>query len=213
MTSTTVTDLRGKIDAIENKKLILASQRDDIAFAALVDREPAAIKQADAINDELTQLTHEEAMLNAALRTAQKRDADAKVAEQTSRKRADLERAVSLLPEALALAERMDAAMKGLHADTTAYDALWAQIRELSGAGPHKTARGVHLGRSFRVGLRGLPGIVADMVPPNERHGVAELDAGWSLQVRNIAARETAPVKQQASTTVKPKNTKAAAAA
>jgi hypothetical protein len=83
--------------------------------------------------------------------------------------------------------------MKTLHEETTAFDATWATIRRLSGAGPHKTAINVHLGRSFRVGLRGLPGIVADMVAPNERHSVSELHAGWQQQVRNLAASENKP--------------------
>jgi hypothetical protein len=102
------------------------------------------------------------------------------------RKRADFEQAESLLPEVERDARRIDEAMRTLHEATTAFEGKWVTIRRLSGAGPQKTSINVHVGRAVRVGLRGLPGIVADMVPPNERHTVSELSTGWSQQVRNL---------------------------
>jgi hypothetical protein len=127
----------------------------------------------------------------------------AKRAASREAERQKLESAVAMLPEAAKLALETDAAMKVLHEATTAFEDNWARIKALSGAGPQKMAIGVHLGRSFRVGLRGLPGIVADMVPTNERHSVTELNTGWSRRVSNMAATAKS----------KPKNTEAAIAA
>jgi hypothetical protein len=186
-TTTTVQDLRNQIAEIESKQVILQSERDELGYVAVVERAPAAIKRAAEIGAELAQLAHDEAMLNAALKTAVQRETEAKVAEQTKQKREDIEQAVQLLQEAERLALKADQAMQVLHESTAAFDKLWAKIRSLSGVGPQQTAVNVHLGRSFRTGLRGLPGVNVDLVPPNERHTVSELNTGWSRQVRNIA--------------------------
>ena len=47
---TTTVELRNRLDAIESQKIILTSSRDDIAFAALVDRNPKAIAEASELN-------------------------------------------------------------------------------------------------------------------------------------------------------------------
>jgi hypothetical protein len=202
MTTATITanDLRGQIAEIEEKQIKLTAERAEIAFAAVVEKDKKSATRVAEINEELTRLTNEAATIAAALKTALAREREADASEQARRKRADLEQAGAMLTEVEQLALQIDAAMKALHEATTAFERAWAKIRALSGAGPHKTAITVHLGRTFRVGLRGLPGIVADMVPPNERHTAADLNTGWSQQVRNLAAREIEPVQAKAAT-------------
>jgi hypothetical protein len=191
--TTTAQELRDRIIAIEGRVIELTAERDsELAYEAIVTRDKKAIARVAEINDELTRLTNEAATLNAALKTALRREREAEAAAQADRKRADLERAESMLPEVEQLSRQIDEAMRTLHEATKAFDEKWATIRRLSGAGPHKTAINVHLGRSFRVGLRGLPGIVVDTVPPNERHSVTELSAGWSQQVRNLSKQKAA---------------------
>jgi hypothetical protein len=137
VTETTITnDLRTKISDIENKRLILGAQRDEIAYEAIVLRDKQAIERADAIGAELDQLAHQEAMLNAALSTARRREADAKASEAASQKRADLERAASLLPKVAEMAAQMDEAMKTLREASATFEAHWSEIKRLSGAGP-----------------------------------------------------------------------------
>jgi hypothetical protein len=147
----TTTDLRNQIAEIENKRIALEAERDDVSFAALVERDPDAIKRAADIGDELAQLGHQEAMLNAALRTAIKREAEAAAAESADRKRADLEKALAMLPQVEAMSAQIDDAMKVLRDTTVAFEEKWATIKQLSGAGrclaPLKFTSAAHSGR------------------------------------------------------------------
>jgi hypothetical protein len=197
--TTTTQDLRTKIDELESKQVILAAERDDLALEAVTGNKKAAVRVAE-INDELVRLTHEAATLAAALKTAVAREREAEASKLAHQKRTDMAKAEAMLPEVEMLAQQMDAAMQTLHEVATAFDKAWATIRRLSGGGPNQRALIVHLGRAFRVGLRGLPGVEADLVAPLERHSAAELAAGWSLQVRNLAAQEnqTKPAKAAA---------------
>jgi len=186
--NTTIADLRNQIAELENKRIILEAERDDVSFAALVERDQEAIKRAAAIGAELAQLDHQESMLRAALSTATRREAEAKASEAAGRKRADLKQAEALLPKVAEMAAQIDGAMRALREASAAFEQTWATIKQLSGAGPTGGAIKVLLERAYRVGLRGLPGLRLDMVPPNERHSVSELAAGWSQQVQRIAA-------------------------
>jgi hypothetical protein len=64
----TTDELRNQIAELENKRVILDAERDDVSFAALVERDPEAIKRAADIGAQLAQLGHQEAMLNAVAR-------------------------------------------------------------------------------------------------------------------------------------------------
>jgi hypothetical protein len=183
-----IADLRNQLAELENKRVILEARRDEISFAALVERDPKAIKQAADIGAELAQLGHNEAMLNAALKTAIKREADAAAAESADRQRADLEKAHAMLPEVEAAAAQIDEAMKVLRETTVAFEQKWAVIKELSGAGPLPGATKIHVGRAFRTGLRGLPGFQIDLVSPTQRTTTSALSAGWSEQVRRAVS-------------------------
>jgi chromosome segregation ATPase len=207
---TTTVELRNRIDAIESQKLILTSQRDDISFAALVDRDSKAIAEAAELNAKLAALTTEESMLNAALKTALRLEAEAKAAEATKQKQADLQEAEALLPEVEQLARQIDEAMKILQDATVAFQDKWAQLKRLSGAGPTVVATKVHIERALRTGLRGLPGLMVDLVSPTQRCSASSLNAAWSLQVRNVAAK-VEPVKAEAPKTKNHKTAKAAA--
>jgi hypothetical protein len=192
MTEPTVTnDLRNQIAEIENKRMLLTAERDDVSYDALVTRDKESIKRAADIGTELAKLDHEEAMLKAALSTSTRREAEAKVSKAASQKRADLEKAESLLPRVAEMAARLDDAMKTLREVGSEFERTWATIKNLSGSGPTWQAAKVHLERALRTGLRGLPLRVA-MVPPNERHSVAELAEGWSTQVKNMAQNRPA---------------------
>jgi hypothetical protein len=204
---TTTVELRNRLDAIESQKIILTSSRDDIAFAALVDRNPKAIAEASELNAKIAALTTEESMLVAALKTAVRLEAEAKTADAQKQKRADLAEAEAMLPEVEQLARQIDQAMTSLQAATVAFQDKWATLKRLSGAGPTVVATKVHLERALRTGLRGLPGLSVDLVSPTQRCSASSLNAGWSLQIKNMAAREIEPVKAE---TPKPKTNKIA---
>ncbi len=192
---TTSGDLRSEIADIETRQVQLTAERDELAFEAIVERDKKAVARVADINAELAKLTIEIATLNAALGTAIKRDREAKAVEVASQKRADLAKAEAMLPEVEQLARQIDEAMATLQIATKAFDDKWAVIKKLSGGGPGKAQLGVILSRSLRVGLRGLPGIIVDLVPPNERHSAAEINAGWEQQVRNLAATSSTQTK------------------
>jgi hypothetical protein len=193
-TSTEITsDLRNQIAEIENRRVLLAAEREDVSYEALVIRAKPAIERAAAIGEELAKLDHQEAMLKAALSTATRREAEAKATEAASQKRADLEQAEALLPKVAEMAAKMDDAMKTLREASAAFEKAWSEIKRLSGAGPTGGALKVHLDRAYRSALRGLPGIDIRPVAPNERHSASELHAGWQQQVRNVAAAHNKP--------------------
>jgi hypothetical protein len=210
MTTSTVQDLRRQINELESKRLILQSERDDMSYSAAVERLPAALQRVSEIGSELMRLAHDEQVLLAALRIATKLEAESKVADAQKQKRNDLEQALSLLPEVAAIASQIDEAMASLQAATVAFQDKWAQIKRLSGAGPTVVATKVHIERALRSGLRGLPGLSVDLVSPTQRCSASSLHAGWSLQVKNMAAREIEPVKAE---TPKPKKTNKTAVA
>jgi hypothetical protein len=187
---TDAADLRGKINDLDTKRLQLMAERDELSFAAVVERDVAAAKRVAEINEELVQLANEAAVLKAALSTATRREAEAAASERASQKRADLERAEALLPKVAEMAAQMDAAMKTLREASAAFEQAWSEVKRLSGVGPTGGAIKVHLGRACRSALRGLPGLQLEMVPPNERHSVSELTAGWSKQVSNVATAQ-----------------------
>jgi hypothetical protein len=188
-TTTTSQDLRNQIADIETKRVILEAERDDVSYGALVDKNKAAIKRAAEIGDELAGLGHREAMLNAALREAIKRNAEAAAAAAADRKQADLDKAQALLPDVERMAAEIDAAMKTLHEVRVAYELTWGQIKALSGAGPAAFALRSGISRPLRVGLRGLPGIEVDIVRPGSRCTLGELTAQWTQQVCHFAAQ------------------------
>jgi hypothetical protein len=197
VTETTITNgLRNQIAEIENKRVLLEAERDDVSYEALVVRDKKAIERAAEIGTELAKLDHEDAMLKAALSTATRREAEAAASERASQKRADLERAESLLPKVAEMAAQMDEAMKTLREASASFEAHWSEIKRLSGAGPVGGAIKVHLDRAYRSTLRGLP-LQLEMVPPNERHTVSELATGWSAQVRNVVSKSK-PAKEAA---------------
>jgi len=190
-----IKELRGEIGQLENKRLALEALRDDVAYDAIILREPAAIKQAAEIGTELAQLGHNESMLNAALREAIRREAEAKAADAAETTRARIEQAQSMLPEVAAMAAQIDSAMRLLHDTTIAFEDKWAKIKEISGAGPLPAAAKVHIARSFRSGLRGLPGLAVDLVSPAQRTTMSELSASWADQIRKLSDEK--PAKPQ----------------
>jgi hypothetical protein len=189
-TTDAATDLRGKIAEIDERRLKLMAERDEISFAAIVEKDKKSIERANAINETLAQLANESAMLVAALTTALKRERETEAAELAQRKRADFEKAESLLGEVDQLARQMDDAMKTLRETSATFEAHWSTIKQLSGSGPTGGALKVFLDRAYRSALRGLPGMEIRPVPPNERHTVSELTAGWSKQVSNVVAAQ-----------------------
>lgn len=182
----TITDLRTKLGAAEGRQVELNAEILEVSYGAHTgvakDR-----KRLTEINDELARLAPEVTSLTAAMAEATRRETQARDAEISARRRADMEQADKIMLEAETLAATMDAAMSSLKAAAVDLQDKMATIRRLSGAGPQHTAIRVHLARAISSGLMGLPQH-PDLLAPNERHSVAELTTAWAAQVRNVIA-------------------------
>jgi hypothetical protein len=178
MTTNTVQDLRTKIDAIESKKLILTGQRDDVAFAALVDREPRAVKQAADINAKLAELTTEESMLNAALKVAVKRETEARAAAATESERQRAEEAQPIAERLAKRGQRMDEAMAVVLEERAAIDADAEALARLGVPVANADLRRVNLRRWIDAATSTFDKH-ARPVAPRERCTADSLTTGW----------------------------------
>jgi hypothetical protein len=179
-----VDELRNQLAALEGHQLELLAERDEISYAALVDRDAKSVKRLAALNEEINNIVNQTASVSAALREASKREAAAEDADRAKRRRADAEAAGGLMAEAERLAEIMDTGMRALHEQAIAYQRVMADVRRLSGSGPTHEALRALLSRAVKTGLAGLPQY-ADVLQPHERRSVAEITGIWATQIRN----------------------------
>ena len=183
---TTTQDLRAKIDAIESQKLILTSQRDDVSYSALVDREPGAVKQAAEINAKISELTAEESMLNAALKVASKREAEAKAAQSDAQERDNAAKALALLESFAKRGTALDAAFNAAIAEYTELSEEFRQLERL-GYGPttYPLVK-VTMRTALLTKLMGTD-LVVEHLAPHARKNFEGAIEGWSSNVRGKA--------------------------
>jgi hypothetical protein len=196
---TTTVELRNKIDAIESQKLILTSTRDDIAFAALVDREPTAIKQAAEINAKITELMTEESMLNAALKVAVKREAEAKAAQSDAQERDNAAKALALLDSFAKRGAALDAAFNAAIAEYTGLSEEFRQLERL-GYGPttYPLVK-VTMKTALLTKLMGTD-LVVEHLAPHARKTFEGAIESWSSNVRGKAQARLNRNKSKAAT-------------
>jgi hypothetical protein len=185
--SATIDDLRGRLAAIEGQQVELLAERDEISFAAVVDREKKAVQRLVEINTALSQMTSDASTVVAALADASRREMQQRDQEMATRRRNDAEQAETHLAKAEDLAQKLDQAMAKLKGAAVDFEKTMADVRRLSGAGPQHTAMRVHLARAISSGLMGLPQY-PDILAPGDRHLVAEITQAWATQVRNKIA-------------------------
>jgi hypothetical protein len=196
---TTTSELRAKIDAIESKKIILASQRDDVSYSALVDREPGAVKQAAEINAKISELTAEESMLNAALKVASKREAEAKAAQSDAQERDNAEEALDLLESFAKRGAALDAAFNAAIAEYTELSEEFRQLERL-GYGPttYPLVK-VTMKTALLTKLMGTD-LVVEHLAPHARKTFEGAIEGWSSNVRGKAQARLNRNKSKAAT-------------
>jgi hypothetical protein len=181
--SQTIDDLRSRLAGIENQQVELLAERDEISFAAVVDREKKAVQRLAEINTALSQLTGEASTVGAALAEASRRELQEREQEMATRRRNDAEQAETVLAEVENLALQLDREMAALKNAAVAFEGKMATVRRLSGAGPQHTALRAHLARAISSGLMGLPQH-PDVLAPSERHTLESITTAWATQVR-----------------------------
>jgi dGTP triphosphohydrolase len=182
-------DLRKQLSDIEDHQAALITERDEISYLALVDRDKKSIERLNSINDELRNQTTRAETVQAALKGAIRRETAARHDEA---RKADRLKAKSLrdelLPQLTDHCEKLDEALATLVAHI---DGATEVVRKINaaGAGP--------LERLFL--LNGVKVVKAAMwrtpwrqefrpIPPNERHVFKELlDAKWAVAIRRRA--------------------------
>jgi len=183
--NTTVTDdLRARQAACEGRQLELMSERDEISFAALVDRDKKAVARLSAINDELSAITNEMAGLQSALREAAKREFAAQEAQRAELRRTNAAKAADVLAQIEITAGAITTAMADLRTHSITLQAQFGEIRRLTGTGPTNETLRVNLGRSLKSATMGCP-LQLEHLAPAERTNVADVVTGWVHSIRN----------------------------
>jgi hypothetical protein len=184
------TDLRNQIAALEGHQIELVAERDELSYAALVDRKPDAIKRLTAVNGELANITAQTASLTAALREAGKREVAAMEEARASIRHENARAAGDLLTEIEVTAGAITQAMEDLKAHSITLRDQFAEIRRLTGVGPTNEALRVHLTRTLKVATMGSL-MQIEHLAPDQRSSFADTAAAWIKSVSNWISQAT----------------------
>jgi hypothetical protein len=185
MTSQAITqDLRAQLVDIEGRQAELIANRDLHSYAAVVDREPKAIKKLAEINSELDNLKHQTASLEAALREATKRAVAVAEAEREEKRKANAAAAADTLLHAEDTAALLTRAMADVRAHAITLQSQFAEIRRLVGVGATDQQLCVFLTRCVKTATMGTP-MQIEHLAPNERTDVNAVVAPWAASIRN----------------------------
>ena len=185
--SNVVDDLRGQLAAIEGRQVELVAERDEISYAAIVDRKPEAVKRLAALNGELANIATQTASLTAALREAAKRESQARDQELAAKRREDARKAGVEMAEAEKLAVKFDEALQVVGETSVAFEAAMIRIRQLTGSSPAYDSVRVFMFRAVRSALHRTP-VHIDAISPAEQTTLSEASASWSRSIRNWIA-------------------------
>lgn len=189
-------DLRAQLVDIEGLEAALKIERDEHSFAAIVERQPAAVKKLEAINSEIDNLKHKAASLEAALREATKREIAAAEAERTEKRKQNAAAATDVLLHAEDTAALLTKAMADVRFHAMDLQRQFAEIRGLIGVGATDQQLRVFLTRCLKTAAMNTP-MQVEHLAPGERTDVNAVIAPWATSIRNWinAAIGTQPAK------------------
>ena len=141
MNSTTITDLLSKIDALEGTTIELTAERDELAFAAHVERNAKAVKRLAEISTELDHLGNEKATLEAAIAEAGRRAAAVSAAEMAEAERLRAKEALPIAERLAGLGAKADAAAKEYASCLVQIDAAIDELAKLGAPVPKPQSR------------------------------------------------------------------------
>jgi hypothetical protein len=182
---TSITDnLRAQLVDIEGRRTELIAERDEHSFAAVVERQPAAIKKLEAVNSELDALKHKTASLEAALREATKREIAAAEADRAEKRKQNATAAADMLLNAEDTAALLTKAMADLRLHAVTLQSQFAEIRKLIDAGPTDQLLRINLARSLKAATMGSP-MQLEHLAPDQRVPVDAVIGTWATSIRN----------------------------
>jgi hypothetical protein len=130
-------DLRAQLSSLDGRRAELLSERDELSYLALIDKEPKAIKRLTAINEEIRNLTFQIETNEAALKEAIRRETVARDEAAAEARRQNAREAEMLCIQAESIAEGMDAAFAMLVGRAQEYETMsspttvWCRARQL----------------------------------------------------------------------------------
>jgi hypothetical protein len=182
---TSITDnLRAQLVDIEGRQTELIAERDEYSFAAVVERQPAAIKKLEAVNSELDALKHKTASLEAALREALKREVAAAEAERDAKRKQNAATAADILLHAEDTAALLTKALADVRSHSLELQSQFGEIRGLIGVGATDQHLRVFLTRCVKTATMHTP-MHLEHLAPNERADVNAVVAPWAASIRN----------------------------
>jgi hypothetical protein len=135
-TTTTADDLRGRIILIDDRRVELSAELEELSYLSLVERDARATKRLREITQELGHLDTEKLTLNGALAGIGRREAEAKAVERDETERDRAGKALALLDSFAKRGAALDVAFGEAIGE---YNALAAEFRELEKLGHSPT--------------------------------------------------------------------------
>jgi hypothetical protein len=183
-TKPTVTDdLRKQLSDIEDHQAALITERDEISYLALVDRDKKSIERLNSINDEIRTQTTRSETIQAALKEAVRRETVARDDAAAEARRQNAREAEMLCIQAESIAEGMDAAFAMLVGRAQEYETTLTSIRRLTGVGPQFALIRFFLGRALRTSTMRTP-LHLETIAPAERTSVSAATGSWLHNIR-----------------------------
>lgn len=184
-TKTSVTDdLRVRLGACKSRQQELLTERSEIAYSATVEKDRAAIKRLEEINGELAALTNETSVLESALKEAHRRESAAEDAARAEKRRSNAGAAAEVLLETKATAALLAKAMLDTCELSSKLRAQFADMKNLTGAGPTAESVQVNLSRSLTTAVMNSPMKIAHLAP-SDRCTIDAIVDDWSASIRN----------------------------
>jgi DNA repair exonuclease SbcCD ATPase subunit len=189
-------DLRKQLSDIEDHQAALLTERDEISYLALVDRDKKAIERLNSINDELRVLTTRAETVQAALKEAVRRETAAQEEAAAEARRQNAREAELLCAGVESIAQKFDETLAALAQHAQDYENEMAKIRRLIGAGPTFDLVRIFLGRALRTSIMRTP-LHQETIAPGDRVTVSAATATW-MQNSRVHIGRTLNVKPAA---------------
>jgi chromosome segregation ATPase len=187
MTDTTIADLRNQITEVQNKRLVLEAERDELAFAAHVERNAKAVQRLAEISTELDHLGNEKATIEAAIAEAGRRAVAASAAEAADAERKRAEKAQPIAERLAGLGAKADTAAKEYASCLVQIEAAIDDLAKLGAPVPSRSLVAVHKTLAHDSAMMGATDKTR-VVPPGARRTFQFLTLGWSTPARNWIA-------------------------
>lgn len=177
-------ELRSKLGGAEGRRVELESELAEIGFAAHVEGDAKSVKRLKEISSELANVDVEVKSLTAALAENARREAAAEDADRAKRRRADAEKAKTMLGELEQLGQEFDAGALATIKAATAIRAKVSELRQLTGAGPSVNSVQMNLKRALATATMGSPLHTVHLAPA-DRVTISQVIGPWLYSFRN----------------------------